>query len=427
MARKVFISFLGSTNYLETYYSFESEKSEHPVRFIQEDLVKRLCNEWTKDDRILIFCTDDSKTKNWLNDGHGDEKLEGLEYRLKSLKLPIQIEMTEISEGFSEEEIWSIFNSVYGKLQEEDEIYFDVTHSFRSIPLFSTILFNYSHYLKRTNLVGVYYGAFDKLGSAYMVKKIPLEERIAPIINLTSIVRLQELTSAANNLHQYGKMSTLSDLISVVESKGKVKQDVNCIKKKMKEFDLAISTCKLDVIKDGKLIGELQERIKAVKEIPTLSQAHRELIAKVENEINIFKPLDTYENVETAVDWARKFGMIQQAYTLAEELTISKVKDFLLPKYEILRTEDNKMCRVFISALLSLDIKREEYKNEKKDLKCLFYELLSLPIIIELRPYYMELANNRNIINHAKKTDKDLVKEFDKKYDKIREILINVH
>ena len=427
MARKVFISFLGSNNYLETYYSLEDEKSKRPVRFIQEDLVKRLCNEWTKDDRILIFCTDDSKTKNWLNDGHGDEKLEGLEYRLKSLKLPIQIEMTEISEGFSEEEIWSIFNSVYGKLQEEDEIYFDVTHSFRSIPLFSTILFNYAHYLRRTNLVGVYYGAFEKLGPAYMVKKIPLDERIAPIINLTSIVRLQELTSAANNLHQYGKMSTLSDLISVVEGKGKVKQDVNCIKKKMKEFDLAISTCKLDVIKDGKLIGELQERIKAVKEIPTLSQAHRELIAKVENEINIFKPLDTYENVETAVDWARKFGMIQQAYTLAEELTISKVKDFLLPKYEILRTEDNKMCRIFISALLSLDIKREEYKNEKKDLKCLFYELLSLEIIKELRPYYMELANNRNIINHAKKTDKDLVKEFDKKYDKIREILTDVH
>ena len=427
MARKVFISFLGSNNYLETYYSFEGKKSEQPVRFIQEDLVKRLCNEWTKDDRILIFCTDDSKTKNWLNDGHGDEKLEGLEYRLKSLKLPIQIEMTEISEGFSEEEIWSIFNSVYGKLQEEDEIYFDVTHSFRSIPLFSTILFNYAHYLKRTNLVGVYYGAFEKLGPAYMVRDIPVEERIAPIIDLTSIVRLQELTAAANNLHQYGKMSTLSDLISVVESKGKVKQDVNCIKKKMKEFDLAISTCKLDVIKDGKLIGELQERIKAVKEIPTLSQAHRELIAKVENEINIFKPLDTYENVETAVDWARKFGMIQQAYTLAEELTISKVKDFLLPKYEILRTEDNKMCRIFISALLSLDIKREEYKNEKKDLKCLFYELLSLEIIKELRPYYMELANNRNIINHAKKTDKNLVEEFDKKYDKIREILSNVH
>ena len=39
----------------------------------------------------------------------------------------------------------------------------------------------------------------------------------------------------------------------------------------------------------------------------------------------------------------------------------------------------------------------------------------------------MELANNRNIINHAKKTDKNLVEEFDKKYDKIREILSNVH
>ena len=424
MARKVFISFLGSNNYLETYYSLEDEKSKRPVRFIQEDLVKRLCNEWTKDDRILIFCTDDSKTKNWLNDGHGDEKLEGLEYRLKSLKLPIQIEMTEISEGFSEEEIWSIFNSVYGKLQEEDEIYFDVTHSFRSIPLFSTILFNYAHYLKRTNLVGVYYGAFEKLGPAYMVRHIPVEERIAPI---TSIVRLPELTAAANNLHQYGKMSTLSDLISVVEGKGKVKQDVSCIKNKMKEFDLAISTCKLDVIKEGKLICALQERVKALKDTPALSHAHRELIAKVENEINVFKPIDTYENVEAAIDWARKYGMIQQAYTLAEELTISKVKDLLLPKYEILRTEGNTECRTFISNLLSMDTKLREYRNEKEALRNLFYQLLPLPIIIDLRPYYKELADNRNVINHAKKINKNLVKEFDKNYDKIKGILSDVH
>ena len=427
MARKVFISFLGSNNYLETYYSLEDEKSKRPVRFIQEDLVKRLCNEWTKDDRILIFCTDDSKTKNWLNDGHGDEKLEGLEYRLKSLTLPIQIEMTEISEGFSEEEIWSIFNSVYGKLQEEDEIYFDVTHSFRSIPLFSTILFNYAHYLKRTNLVGVYYGAFEKLGPAYMVRHIPVEERIAPIIDLTSIVRLQELTAAANNLHQYGKMSTLSDLISVVEGKGKVKQDVSCIKNKMKEFDLAISTCKLDVIKEGKLICALQERVKALKDTPALSHAHRELIAKVENEINVFKPIDTYENVEAAIDWARKYGMIQQAYTLAEELTISKVKDLLLPKYEILRTEGNTECRTFISNLLSMDTKLREYRNEKEALRNLFYQLLPLPIIIDLRPYYKELADNRNVINHAKKINKNLVKEFDKNYDKIKGILSDVH
>lgn len=222
-------------------------------------------------------------------------------------------------------------------------------------------------------------------------------------------------------------MSTLSDLIGVVEGKGKVNQDVNCIKKKMKEFDLAISTCKLDVIKEGKLICALQERVKALKDTPALSHAHRELIAKVENEINVFKPIDTYENVEAAIDWARKYGMIQQAYTLAEELTISKVKDLLLPEYEILRTEENTKCRTFISVLLSMDTKLKKYSNENETLKNLFYQLLSLPIIIELRPYYNELANNRNIINHAKKTDKDLVKEFDKKYDKIREILSDVH
>lgn len=427
MQRNVFVSFLGTSNYLETYYTFNGVKSLGPVRFVQEVLIEKLCQRWTQDDQILIFCTKESKAKNWFDNGQGNEKIEGFFTRLTQLKLPVQIEMVEISEGFSEEEIWSIFNSVYEKLEDGDNIYFDVTHAFRSIPLFSTVLFNYAHYLKQTNLIGVYYGAFEKLGPAYLVSKIPIENRIAPIIDLTSLIKLQELSSAANNLHQYGKMETISELIGVVQDRGKDGQNINHVKKNMKGFDLAISTCKLDIIKQGELIRDLQTFVNAVKKSKFLTNVHQQLIVKVQNEISVFKPYDTYTNVEVAIDWARKYGMIQQAYTLAEELTISRVNDLIVPDQELLQNEKEKDRRTFISVLLSLDIEKKEYKNDKKELKELFYQLLDIPIVKALRPYYRELAADRNIINHAKKSDKNFTVQFDKNYGKIREILKNVY
>jgi CRISPR-associated protein, TM1812 family len=428
MARNVFISFLGTSNYLETYYSIGDFKSTQPVRFIQEALIEYLCRDWTAEDKILIFCTKTSQEKNWDDNGQGNTDCEGLSSRLKKLKLPIPIEAVEITEGFSEEDIWDIFNKVYHNLNMGDNVYLDVTHAFRSIPIFSTILFNYAHYLKGTNLKVVYYGAFEKLGPAYEVKNMNVEDRNAPIIDLTSIIRLQELSTAASNLHQYGKMKTISDLLGIVQGDGKNKQAMQRIKKKMNEFDTALSTCKMDIIKEGKLIGELQSLVSNNKDSQNLTEAHRQLIIKVQEEINLFKPYDTYDNVEAAIDWAKKYGMIQQAYTLAEELTISRVKDIITPEHQLLQKEKDIKCRTFVSALLSLEErKKDEYKNDNEEFKKLFNQLYYNQHISNLRKWYTELANDRNIINHAKKSDKDFDKQFDINYSEIRKYLKNVH
>lgn len=428
MARNVFISFLGTNNYLETYYSIGDFKSSQPVRFIQEALIEYLCREWTSEDKILIFCTKSSQKINWDDNGQENTDSEGLSSRLKNLKLPIPFEAVEITEGFSEEDIWDIFNKVYHKLNKGDNVYLDVTHAFRSIPIFSTVLFNYAHYLKGTNLKMVYYGAFEKLGPAYKVKDMNVEDRNAPIIDLTSIIRLQELATAASNLHQYGKMKSISDLLGIVQGKGKGKQNIERIKKKMKDFDTALSTCKMDILKDGKLIGELQSLVDNNKDSKNLTEAHRQLIVKVQEEINIFKPYDTYDNVEAAIDWAKKYGMIQQAYTLAEELTISRVKDIITPQHLILQRVKDLECRKFVSVLLSLEeSKKDEYKNDNEEFKTLFSQLYDQPLIRDLRKWYTILAGDRNIINHAKKSDKDFNKQFDKNYSEIRKLLSDVH
>lgn len=428
MARNVFISFLGTNNYLETYYSIGDFKSSQPVRFIQEALIEHLCREWTSEDKIFIFCTKLSLEKNWNDNGQRNTDSEGLCTRLKNIKLPIPFEAVEITEGFSEEDIWDIFNKVYHKLNKGDNVYLDVTHAFRSIPIFSTVLFNYAHYLKGTNLKVVYYGAFEKLGPAYKVKDMNVEDRNAPIIDLTSIIRLQELSTAASNLHQYGKMKSISDLLGIVQGKGKGKQNIERIKKKMKDFDTALSTCKMDILKDGKLIGELQSLVDNNKDSKNLTEAHRQLIVKVQEEINMFKPYDTYDNVEAAIDWAKKYGMIQQAYTLAEELTISRVKDIITPQHLILQRVKDLECRKFVSVLLSLEeSKKDEYKNDNEEFKTLFSQLYDQPLIRDLRKWYTILAGDRNIINHAKKSDKDFNKQFDKNYSEIRKLLSDVH
>lgn len=428
MARNVFISFLGTNNYLETYYSIGDFKSSQPVRFIQEALIEHLCREWTSEDKIFIFCTKLSLEKNWNDNGQGNTDPKGLCTRLKNIKLPIPFEAVEITEGFSEEDIWDIFNKVYHKLNKGDNVYLDVTHAFRSIPIFSTVLFNYAHYLKGTNLKVVYYGAFEKLGPAYKVKDMNVEDRNAPIIDLTSIIRLQELSTAASNLHQYGKMKSISDLLGIVQGKGKGKQNIERIKKKMKDFDTALSTCKMDILKDGKLIGELQSLVDNNKDSKNLTEAHRQLIVKVQEEINMFKPYDTYDNVEAAIDWAKKYGMIQQAYTLAEELTISRVKDIITPQHLILQRVKDLECRKFVSVLLSLEeSKKDEYKNDNEEFKTLFSQLYDQPLIRDLRKWYTILAGDRNIINHAKKSDKDFNKQFDKNYSEIRKLLSDVH
>ena len=71
MARKVFISVLGFTNYSECIYTKDAYKS-HSVRFIQEATLEYLLQqtEWTSNDVAYIMLTDGAEKANWMDNGH---------------------------------------------------------------------------------------------------------------------------------------------------------------------------------------------------------------------------------------------------------------------------------------------------------------------------------------------------------------------
>src|SRR5690606_12368407 len=136
----------------------------------------------------------------------------------KNLKLESSKHLRKvlIPDGISESEIWGIFQIVFDQLQNKDEIIYDVTHSFRSLPMLGIVLLQYAKFLKNINVRGIFYGAFEKLGNPSEIEKnypIPSERKV-PLLNLTSFSLLQDWTIAGNNFLKLGNAEVLEKISS---------------------------------------------------------------------------------------------------------------------------------------------------------------------------------------------------------------------
>ncbi len=208
MMSKVLFAFLGTADYLPCNYLLNGREINN-VRFVQEAIASLLCKDWTEEDRIVIFLTEDACSRNWTDNSQIDPngkilQREGLKSRLESLNLKAEIHQKDVPNGQSESEIWEIFDIVFNQINSDDEVIFDITHSFRSLPLLVTIILNYARILKKIKIRGMYYGAFESLGTLHDVKKIDIEDRNAPIFDLTSFIYLFNWTSAIDDFLTYG-------------------------------------------------------------------------------------------------------------------------------------------------------------------------------------------------------------------------------
>lgn len=415
MGRKVFISFLGTNNYVLCKYTIDDVMSK-PVRFVQEALIEQTCKDWTETDKILIFCTskestgeNGSKEANWFDNGqekiYDESEKIGLQHRLQDLQKRIglkpQIEQLDIEAGFSEEEIWDIFNTVYSKLQPYDQIYFDVTHAFRSIPLFSVVLFNYSKTMIGTQLVSIMYGAFEKLGPAFKVRELPLDERVAPVIDLTNIARLQEYNQIAGSQKGFGKVKQLKEAIAS-ELADKSNQAVKDLCNSISELDEYIATINIKAIKAGKFISKFRNNYKNVKKKMALTKPLSNLLDELNRETADFLGESSYRNIEAAINWTIKHDMLMQAYPMAEEYIVFRVADMFKDiKPSQLST---KKYREFISGILGAPVEDFLSKNWKfslADFPDVANELAEDYLIRELRPLYDPIRLSRNALAHA--------------------------
>ena len=69
-----------------------------------------------------------------------------------------------IQYGIDEQELWDNFGyflEIIDHMQDGDEVYLDITHSFRSLSLMSFVMSEFAKIHKNFKISGVYYGIFE--------------------------------------------------------------------------------------------------------------------------------------------------------------------------------------------------------------------------------------------------------------------------
>lgn len=274
MARKLFISFLGTGMYEECKYYYGDEFECHePTRYIQRATLEQIgARNWDEEDAVCIFMTDNAKQQNWNRDIHtrtgrdGKEvEYNGLEAELGSMNLCAEVRAVEgLPIGNTADEIWEIFDKVYCEIQNGDELYIDLTHAFRYMPMLVLVLSDYAKFLKGTRLKQLSYGSFEARDK---------ESNRAPIIDLMPLSALQNWTIASSEFVNLGNTESLKyaikeELRPLLRDENTRTQNVMNINKLSDIIDTYVNefiTCRGISIAEGRMTDKLVKSLECVQ------------------------------------------------------------------------------------------------------------------------------------------------------------------
>lgn len=395
MAKK-FLSFLGTGPYKECTYNFNNlEYGQYKTNFIQEALIKTACKDWDKSDKAIIFLTDKARKINWYNE---EDKTKRLKTNLENIH--IEVDDVLIPDGKTEEEIWEIFDIVSNQIDEGDEIIFDITHSFRSIPMLALVVLNYVKVVKNAKILGIYYGAWE----------VKDENNIAPIFNLTPLDEILEWSQAVNTFLRYGNSGHLRDLsIDTLKpsfSSEEWAKDTGKFINSVNDLTMCLYTCRGMTVegknKTQKSISSAaksaKENLEVVKNIKKTNQIKPliPLIEQIENKTNMFNEKDDLQVGIASVRWCIDNDLIQQAYTALDET----IKTYICLKFNLDVKDYNHREDIVKEALYIKGRKvcedewrvKEEYIDKVKELVD--------ELDIQLAKLADKIGKKRNDINH---------------------------
>ncbi|MCX8207798.1 MAG: TIGR02221 family CRISPR-associated protein [Methanothrix sp.] len=175
------ISFVGTGNYQETSYFYGD-------REFRTNLFPEAVYDIFRPDVMIVFLTQAAENK-YMSELN--KRLAGKNWR------PVRI-----PEGKKEDEIWEIFETITQNVEVDDELIFDITHAFRSIPLLAMISIMYLRSAKKIKLESVVYGAFEAT-----------ENGRTPVFDLTPFMKLIDWTNATEMFIRTGHGRDIADLL----------------------------------------------------------------------------------------------------------------------------------------------------------------------------------------------------------------------
>ena len=118
-------------------------------------------------------------------------------------RLGSQLQTENIPNGNSEAELWEIFQICADAVDPNDEIIFDITHAFRSLPLLIFIVAAYLRQAKSVRLQHIIYGAFEARDT---------DTNQTPIFDLTPFVELLDWINAFSIFQSSGDAREIAKL-----------------------------------------------------------------------------------------------------------------------------------------------------------------------------------------------------------------------
>ena len=183
------ITFLGATEAHETAYIMPDGR-EHAAPYFGVALARFYQGQDL--DYMKVFVTEKAREKNW------DDFKRQAEDHVDVL------EAVDIPDGANENELWSLFQTVIDAVDEREEVIFDITHGFRSLPFLSLLAVAYLRQVKQIDLRAILYGSYEARDQS-------VEPNRTPVVDLSGFVSLFDWMTAADRFTRFGDASDLAD------------------------------------------------------------------------------------------------------------------------------------------------------------------------------------------------------------------------
>lgn len=379
------ITFLGTGNYEKTIYTFEGKRA-NPTRVFP----KVLC-EFFEPDELLIVVTKQAKDK-WL-----DELTKEIQ--------PFQIKMTviDIPEGHQPEDLWTIFDLLTKNLNEGDEVIFDITHSFRTLPFLSFLAANYLQTAKNVNIKGIYYGAFE---AGQMSDNSAL--KIAPVFDLTPFLELSHWITATDKFISTGNARELGGLLKEIHRRERSQPQPNSqmptvlqnIGNSIGELsDAMIVNRPQEIAEKANKFQRLVQGEKVVMESERFAKPFAVLLERVGKEFEPFADFSLVSQREL-IDWYLKHGQIVQSVSLMREWLVSLVCEKC--SCDLFSRDGRKHAEDILNHLASLNIPEKEsasrsLSTEAEILKNKFNSFSESHNVVKI---WSEIVDLRNDVLH---------------------------
>jgi len=340
MARKVFISVLGAGYYGKCVYGkADKDFRSTETRFVQQATLEYLgVKEWSEDDVVYIMTTEKAKKDNWNesittrynNFTKQEEEYIGLEKVLKNMQLPVRVKTVDIPNGANEEEIWQIFEKLVSDKEDQriicegDELYFDLTHGFRYLPMLVLVLGNYAKFMKRVKKRSITYGNYEMKDA----------DGVAPIIDLLPLAALQDWTYAIADYLNNGYVDEMEQLakgslIPILSNRSNVTDEtLKSDAKNMSELVGSIKkvayerqTCRGISVIESEGVKQLKKNIEKTNKV--VVKAFRPLVEKIGESLSTFDTEPNVMNMFSAAKWCYDNHQYQSATTFLEEGVIT--------------------------------------------------------------------------------------------------------